>query len=138
MPCPEVDIIDTLSNTTFAHDISLGQSVVIDVLAGPMDVGIDLDDDGVVDVLYESFELDANQVVHVSLTNHGPGTPTFLVSHMNDGDTRIRTVVPSDTGLTSDTSATTGTATSGTHTDTGTPSTDTAGSTDTDSGGTGS
>jgi hypothetical protein len=88
-----VDLIETGTGAVLASDLAYLGSVELDYAPDPMDVGVDLDRDGVADLVFQGFQRTAGEYFHVMFTNDIDGTP-FLVGENEAGDTPVRDLVP--------------------------------------------
>jgi hypothetical protein len=79
-----IDVLETLSGTVLASDIEYLGSVELDHPVVPMQVGIDIDDDGVADLVFQQFTREAGEYFHVMFANEVDGT-AFLLGQTADG-----------------------------------------------------
>jgi hypothetical protein len=88
-----VDLIETGSGTVITSDLAYGASVELDTDPVTLVVGLDYDDDGTADVIFQDFARPAGDYFHVMVANDTDGVP-FLLGYTLAGQTPRREVVP--------------------------------------------
>jgi len=89
---PTLDFVETRTGTTFVADFTYGDSVVETYPVDTMAMGLDVDQDGTSDVLFEDFNLTPGTFVHIVLLEDLEDTP-FLLAHQPAGTTARKNVV---------------------------------------------
>ena len=93
----EIDLVEEFRGITVASDLSYGDSVVVTSTAGPTSIGVDLDDDGLVDWTFEEFDLGTDQLVNIYITDNGEPlidqNKAFLIAHRDNGLTPRQDVI---------------------------------------------
>ncbi|MEQ1565057.1 MAG: DUF4397 domain-containing protein [Myxococcota bacterium] len=84
-----VDLIETLTGATLASDLAYLESVELDYAPDPMQVGVDLDDDGVADLVFQDFTRSGGEYFHVLFATDLDGSP-HLLGQTTDGFTPRR------------------------------------------------
>lgn len=93
---PAFDLVELSTQTPFVDDLAPGGTYVADYGAGPMTVGLDLDGDGVVEFVFESFNLAQSagpgKMVDIQVVSE-LGVP-FLIAYQPNGTVARRDVLP--------------------------------------------
>ena len=84
---PQVDIWEiTGEPVLLLENVDFGVSATLDVPSSALELGFDVDDDGVPDVTFSVPDLGGDQQVNVFASNEVMGAP-FLLAHLPDGAT---------------------------------------------------
>jgi hypothetical protein len=80
------EVTDMLAPILLAEDVPFGTGATLpDLAAGTYRIGLDVDDDGMPDLVYSTGELMGGQVLDVVAVNPGLGRPVFLGVALEDG-----------------------------------------------------
>ncbi len=80
----EVDVINLADDSALVSDISLGDAATLDVPSGAYQIGIDVNDDGGAELIFNVPELGPGVFANVYATNDEDGN-VFLLAHLPDG-----------------------------------------------------
>jgi hypothetical protein len=89
---PTLDFIETSSGSMFRDDFAYGDSFEETYASGRMNIGLDTDGDGAIDIQFETFNLTMGTYVHIALLEDLTDTP-FLLAHQPAGTTSRKDVL---------------------------------------------